>query len=104
LKKQHQKWPEHRRTSGKITIRNLVPGARLIGIPPEFATHFNEHKEHFYVLNFAKASGKPKMTEHFLSDRSPAELRPLASPSGHSITLTQCVHNTQYNTHTPFGK
>jgi hypothetical protein len=38
LKKKHQKWPEQRRTSGKITIRNLVPGARQIVIPPEFAT------------------------------------------------------------------
>jgi hypothetical protein len=26
------------RTSGEITVRNLVPGARPIGIPPEFAT------------------------------------------------------------------
>jgi hypothetical protein len=38
LKKKHQKWPEHRRTSGEITIRNLVPGSRSIVIPPEFAT------------------------------------------------------------------
>jgi hypothetical protein len=38
LKKKHRKWPEHRRTSGEIMIQNLVPGARSIGIPPEFAT------------------------------------------------------------------
>jgi hypothetical protein len=38
LKKKHRKWPEHWRTSGGITVRNLVPGARPIGIPPEFAT------------------------------------------------------------------
>ena len=38
LKKKHRKWPEHRRTSGGISVRNLVPGARPIGIPPEFAT------------------------------------------------------------------
>jgi len=38
LKKKHRKWPEHRRTSGGISVRNLVPGARLIVIPPEFAT------------------------------------------------------------------
>ena len=38
LKKKHRKWRERRRTSAEITIRNLVPGARPIGIPPEFAT------------------------------------------------------------------
>jgi hypothetical protein len=38
LKKKHQKGPEHQRTSGEIMIWNLVPGARPIIIPPEFAT------------------------------------------------------------------
>jgi hypothetical protein len=38
LKKKHQKWLEHWRTSGEIMIRNLFPGARPIVILPEFAT------------------------------------------------------------------
>jgi hypothetical protein len=33
-----EKTPKMTRTSGEITIRNLVPGGRPIGIPPEFAT------------------------------------------------------------------